>query len=144
MMICAKWTPRPTASASGNRIKGSLVAEEKGFKRLSWLLRCRIIKLLSRKRRHLVVFCISFYWPRGICPEKRRDCYLKKSPSSGILHQWTCKQMFWLRLNCEDPARSWENLNFCFPSMFLKSFWLYLIAKYQFNLPMLKANPQLK
>ena len=64
----------------------------------TWL-RCRTTKLLSQKRHHLAAFCISFYWQRGTRPEKRRDYYLKKSPSSGILHQLHCKRMLWLRPN---------------------------------------------
>ena len=58
-----------------------------------YTLRCRTTKLLSQKRCHLAEFCISLYWQRGTCPEKRRDYYLKKSPSSGILHQSHCKRM---------------------------------------------------
>ena len=53
---------------------------------VSWTvltLRCRSTKWLSQKKRHLAVFSISFYWQRGTRPEKRRDYYLKKSPSSG-------------------------------------------------------------
>jgi hypothetical protein len=39
---------------------------------------CRTTKLLSQKRHHLAVFCISFLSQRRTLPEKRRDYYLKK------------------------------------------------------------------
>ena len=39
-------------------------------------MQCRTTKLRSQKRRHLAVFCISFYWQRGTRLEKRRDYYL--------------------------------------------------------------------
>ena len=41
----------------------------------------------QQKRRHLAVFSISFLWQRGTCPEKRKDYYLNKKPSRGILHR---------------------------------------------------------
>ena len=63
------------------------------------VLQCRTTKLLSQKRRHIAAFCISFYWQKGTRPKKRRDYYLKKSPSSCILHQSHCKRMLWLRQN---------------------------------------------
>ena len=47
------------------------------------------------KRDYLAIFCISFYWQRGPIQKKRRDYYLKKSPSNGILHQSHRKWMLW-------------------------------------------------
>ena len=58
---------------------------ELSFLHISYLLLiwkpfgCRTTKLLSQKRHHLAIFCISFLWQKGTCPEKRRDYYLKKS-----------------------------------------------------------------
>ena len=43
------------------------------------VFQCRTTKLLSQKRRHLAIFCISFLWQRGTCPEKRKDYFLNKS-----------------------------------------------------------------
>ena len=58
-----------------------------------YIFACRTTKLLSQKRRHLAVFCISFLWQKGTRLEKRRDYYLKKKPSSGILHQSNCSRI---------------------------------------------------
>ena len=41
-------------------------------------LQCRATKLLSKKKHHLAVFCISLHWQRSTRPEKKKDCYLKK------------------------------------------------------------------
>ena len=41
---------------------------------IQWIIstfRCRTTKLLSQKRCHIVVFCISFLWQRGTRPEKK-------------------------------------------------------------------------
>ena len=62
-------------------------------------LGCRTTKLPSQKRHYLAVFCISFYWQRRPAQKKRRDYYLKKSPSNGLLHQSHRKRMLWLRPN---------------------------------------------
>ena len=57
--------------------------------------RCRTTKLLSQKRRHLAVFCISFLWQKGTCLEKRKYYYLNKKSSSGILHRSNRNQLLW-------------------------------------------------
>ena len=92
---------------------------ELSFLHISYLLLiwkpfgCRTTKLLSQKRHHLAIFCISFLWQRGTRPEKRRDYYLKKSPSSGILHQLHCQWMLWFRLNYSQEKNK-KTLVFCY------------------------------
>ena len=63
---------------------------------------CRTTKLVSQKRRHLAVYCISFLWQMGTRPEKRRDYYLKNKPSSGILQQSNRNRLLWLCPNTCD------------------------------------------
>ena len=64
------------------------------------IFRCRTTKLLSQKRRHLAVFCISFLWQRRTRPEKRRRLLpQKKRPSSCILHWSNRIWLLWLRPN---------------------------------------------
>ena len=60
---------------------------------------CRTTKLLSQKRRHLAVFSISFLWQKGTRPEKRKDYYLNKKPSRGILHRSNLNRLLWILPN---------------------------------------------
>ena len=73
----------------------------------------RTTKLLSQKRRrHLAIFCIRFLWRGGPIQEKRRDHYLKKKPSSGILHQSNCSR---IRLNNENSKFKREFITILIP-----------------------------
>ena len=42
------------------------------------VFQCRTTKLLSQKRRHLAIFCISFLWQRGTHPEKKKRLLSQK------------------------------------------------------------------
>ena len=64
------------------------------------VFQCRTTKLLSQKRRHLAIFCISFLWQRGTRPENRRDYSNQKNPSIGLLHRSNCNRLLWIRPNC--------------------------------------------
>ena len=58
---------------------------------------CRTTKLLSQKRHHLEIFCTSFYWQKGTCPEKRTYYCFKKKPSNSIFIDRTgCYDFLWM------------------------------------------------
>ena len=57
-----------------------------------------------------MVFCISFLWQRGTCPEKRKDNCLKKSHLSVFcINQTAIGCYVWLRPNGSGTKIFWDN-----------------------------------
>ena len=92
-------------------------------------------KLLSQKRHHLAIFCISLHWQRGTT-QKKEEITVSKSLSSIILHGSHCNRMLWLRPNW--LGSGWLSLDWLSLTL-LDSAW-HTLGSDQLILPRLGFN----